>query len=218
MKLASLLIASLAVVQALALTDAARADSWQIASPGINGSDYSLVATLGSPATAAYVSSKRPVHATHYKASLWIDPTGIAMPEEGTAIRFMNLVDDSEGGADPYGGVISVGFLRLRSSDHAWHVRFNNLEDSGSYKSAGDLSLGPAASFPMEIEIEFWTGGVGTRTFCVRKTAVPGSELCTTALDMENADVDEMRIGLFGNGNPAGWTGSYSFDEVETSW
>ena len=209
--------ASVAMCVALA-HGAAFGDSWQVATPGLGGTDYKLVATLASPAATAYVASKRPVHATHYKASFWIDPTGIAMPEEGTAIRFMNLVDDSEGGADPFGGVITVGFLRLRSSDHAWHAFFKNLQDAGSYTTAADLSLGPAASFPMEIEIEFWTGGVGTTTFCARKKAVPGSDVCTSALDMENADVDEIRIGLFGNGNPAGWTGSYSFDELESSW
>ena len=33
-----------------------------------------------------------------------------------------------------------------------------------------------------------------------------------------DADVDELRIGLFANGNPGGWIGSYAFDELKSSW
>jgi hypothetical protein len=193
-------------------------DSWEVTSPGLNGSDYKFVATLAPPASSSYVSSKRPQHATHYKATLWIDPRGIAMPENGSATRFLLLIDDTEGGADQYGGTIVVGFLRNVASDHAWHAIFWNLEDAGNYRKAVEISLGSGSQFPMEMEIEFWTGGVGTTTFCARKPGVSGSEVCASDFDMENADVDEMRIGTFGNGNPAGYTGSFEIDEVRTSW
>jgi hypothetical protein len=200
----------------LVVSSGALADSWQVVGPGLAGTDYKVVAALASPSTTAYVASKRPVHATHYKASIVIDPRNIAMPENGTAVRFLNLVDDGEGGADPHSGIISVGFLRLQASDHQWHATFTNLQDSGVYTSAVNLPLG--TGFPTRIEIEFWTGGVGTTTFCARRPTVPGSDVCTSALDMENADVDELRIGLFANGNPGGWTGSYAFDELKSSW
>lgn len=205
-----------ASVGLFAITSAMFADQWSVVSPGLANTDYKFVATLSAPPSTSYVASKRPIHATHYKATFWIDPTGIAMPENGTAVRFLNIVDDSEGGADPYSGVISVGFLRLQASDHLWHATFTNLQDSGAYTSAANLSLG--STFPVEVEIEFWTGGVGSTTFCARKPAVPGSDVCTTALDMENADVDEIRLGTFANGNPAGHIGSFSLDEFQSSW
>jgi hypothetical protein len=140
------------------------------------------------------------------------------MPENGSAVRFLLLIDDTQGGADPYGGTIVVGFLGNKASDHAWHAIFWNLEDAGNYRKAVDLSLGSGSQFPMEMEIQFWRGGVGTTTFCARKSGVSGSEVCASDFDMENADVDEMRIGTFGNGNPAGYTGSFEIDEVRTSW
>jgi hypothetical protein len=58
-------------------------DSWQVASPGFADTDYKIVATLASSPSSAYVSSKRPVHSTHYRASLVVDPRSIAMPENG---------------------------------------------------------------------------------------------------------------------------------------
>jgi hypothetical protein len=184
----------------------------------MDGTDFKLAVTLASPGAAAYVSSKRPVHATHYKARFWIDPSGVPMPENGSAFRFMNLIDDSEGGSDPYGGVISVGFLRNVASDHKWHAIFWNLEDAGNYRKAVEISLGSGSQFPMELEIEFWTGGVGTTTFCARKPAVPGSDVCASDFSMLNADVDEMRIGTFAGGNPGNYTGVWELDEVRTSW
>jgi hypothetical protein len=211
---------SLCFFAALVLAGAAlsSADGWEVATPGMNGTDFKLAVSLTSPSSGTYVASKRPVHATHYKASFWIDPRGVPMPENGSAIRFMNVIDDAEGGSDPYSGVITVGFLRNVASDHKWHAIFWNREDSGGYRKAVELSLGAGSEFPMEMEFEFWTGDVGTTTFCARKPAVPGSEVCASDFAMVNADVDEVRFGTFGGGNPGNYTGTWEMDEVRTSW
>jgi hypothetical protein len=140
------------------------------------------------------------------------------VPEGGQTIRFLRLVDDSEGGIDPSTGEISIGYLKNNSSDHAWHMIFWNLQDSGSYAQAVNLTLGPASSFPMQVEIEFWAGGVGSTTFCARRLSGTPSEVCTGSLDMENADVDSLIVGAFVNSNPGGYTGSYSVDEFKTSF
>lgn len=122
----------------------------------------------------------------------------------------------NEGGTDPVSGVISVGYVRLNPTDHQWHTNFWNCTDAGGYASAVDLPLG--TSFPVEIEIQFWRGPVGKTTFCARRTADAASQVCTAAIDMEEADVDALRIGFFTNSNHANYTGSFTFDELLSSW
>jgi len=207
-----------AALAAFACAAAAQAqNSWEVVSPGMNGTDYRFVATL-DPANngGAFVEMARPTHATHFKASFWLDPSGLNLPEGGSNIRFMNLVDDSEGGSDPHSGVISVGFIKHDANDHQWHVVFWNLDDSGGYQNAVNKAIG--TSFPAHVEIELWTAGTGSTSFCARNPDVPGSDVCNSSMSMLNADVDSIRFGLFNNSNPSGITGSFAIDGVSASW
>ena len=52
--------------------------------------------------STAYVSNKRPVHATHFKASFWIDSTGVGLFEPGLDILdgASNGIERAERGLD----------------------------------------------------------------------------------------------------------------------
>jgi hypothetical protein len=181
------------------------------------GSEYKLVANLDPVAGgAAWLESQRPLGATHYTASFLFDPSGIEMTPGGSAVRFLNVVDENVDGSEPYAATISVGFVQLKTDNH-WWIHFWNYQDTGGYASA-NTSVDLGTVFPVEVKIEFTRGGVGQTTWCAERTDVPASRVCATHLEMANADVDGLRIGAFANGNPGGWTGSMSFDEFESSW
>jgi hypothetical protein len=131
-------------------------------------------------------------------------------------VRFLHLVDDGEGGIDPVAGVLTVGFLRNRADTGQWHASFWNKQDSGAYALGVDLPLG--TSLPVEVKIEFWRGSVGQTTFCAQRAADPASRVCNAALDLEEGDVDSLRVGFFTNSNPANHAGSFTFDELRSSW
>lgn len=193
------------------------ANSFAVVSPGMAGTAQKLVATLDPVGGgAAYVESARPVGATHYQATFWLDPTGIAMTPGGSAVRFMNLVDENVDGSEPYGGVIAVGFVRL-GSDGLWRISFWNYVDTGAYADA-QTAVELGSEFPVEVKIEFWRGGAGQTTWCAERTADAASRRCASHLAMAAADVDGLRLGLFANGNPGGWTGQLAYDEVRSSW
>lgn len=176
-----------------------------------------MTATLGSPQTGAYVQVDRPQHATYLRASFWIDPRNLQLAG-GQNIRFMNLVDDSEGGIDPTTGVISVGYL-AKMTDGQWKMTFWNLRDAGAgYGKAVEIVLGADAAFPMQMELRFWRGDASQTTFCAKRTAVPASEVCGAGFSMLDADVDAVRFGLFANSNPSNALGSYDFDELDADW
>lgn len=205
------------LVMALATGANTWANSLALSTPGWVGSEFKLVAALDPIAGgAAWVESQRPVGATHYTASFLFDPSGIQAAPDGAAVRFMNLVDDNVDGSEPYAAVISVGFVKLKADGH-WWIHFWNYQDTGSYTSA-NTSVDLGTAFPVEVKIEFTRGGVGQTTWCAERTDVPASRVCATHLAMANADVDGLRIGAFGNGNPGGWSGSMSFDEFESNW
>jgi hypothetical protein len=180
------------------------------------GSDYRLAAFLDPVVGgAAWVESQRPVGAVHYTASFLFDPSGIQMTPGGSAVRFMNVVDENVDGTEPYAGVISVGFVRLQTD--GWRISFWNYIDSNGYADAlTTVNLG--FTFPVEVKIEFTRGGVGQATWCAERTDVPASRVCATHLAMANADVDGLRLGIFPNGNPGAWSGMMSFDEFKSSW
>jgi hypothetical protein len=180
------------------------------------GSEYRLVANLDPVVGgAAWLESQRPLGATRYTASFLFDPSGIQMPPGGSAVRFLNVVDENVDGSEPYAATISVGFVRLQTD--GWRISFWNYVDGGNYVDALTVvNLG--FTFPVEVKIEFTRGGVGQTTWCAERTDVLASRVCATHLAMANADVDGLRIGAFANGNPGGWTGSMSFDEFESSW
>jgi len=57
-----------------------------------------------------------------YTASFLFDPSGIQATPGGSAVRFMNVVDENVDGTEPYAGVISVGFVRLQTD--GWRISF----------------------------------------------------------------------------------------------
>jgi hypothetical protein len=207
----------LSIVAMLPATSALQANSLSTVAPGMAGGEYRLVANL-DPAVggAGWLESQRPLGATHYTASFLFDPSGIQMTPGGSAVRFLNAIDENVDGSEPYAATISVGFVQLKTDNH-WWIHFWNYQDTGGYASA-NTSVDLGTVFPVEVKIEFTRGGVGQTTWCAERTDVPASRVCATHLAMANADVDGLRIGAFANGNPGGWTGSMSFDEFESSW
>lgn len=177
----------------------------------IDGS-FGLQVGYTDNASNAYVQTQHPVAEGTYTVRFKIDPanSGVQNNPNANFMRFMRWSQDVAG------GVRVVFFLTRSGGSSNYRILAWVRNDANVFQNGGGIFLTSGATpTPAEVEV-VWTKasapGANDGSITLTNLSSPGTTITTNGLDNDTHAIDSADIGVFTNGNPFNFSGSYDFD------